>query len=167
MKLSSTDTLNSSVAVTLTQITRLRVKWRSGQKAQFTCQTVLKFQSRISRNAFQIDGRYVFSVRLAKNKVTPVHRTQAFFCTVWFLDGWPIGKNNLRLRCTPSRVRLAYRSSIAPLSSTGTVLCFVSCGLNQTRGFSPGTPPWLSSVIKIEPCRDGNLLIGGILWRFL
>ena len=110
-----------------------------------------------------------------KKKWRQFTELKPFFVRFDYLKGDQLGKTItlgcavlLVLRCTPWGVRLAYRSSIAPLSSTGrTVLCFVSCGLNQTRGFSPRTPPWLSSVTKIEPCRDGNLLIGGILWRFL
>lgn len=92
MKLFSTDTLNSSVAVTLTQIMKPRVKWRSGQKAQFTCQTVLKFQSRISRNAFQIDGRYVFSVRLAKKKWRQFTELKPFFVRFDYMMGDQLGK---------------------------------------------------------------------------
>ena len=166
MKLFSTDTLNSSVAVTLTQITRPRVKWRSGQKAQFTCQTVLEFQSRISRNAFQIDGRYVFSVRLAKKSDASSPNLCLFLdgLITWWVTSW--GKN-LGLRCTPWGVRLAWRSSVAPLTSTVSVLCCASFGHNQTRRFSLGSPLSWPPSQKSTHAEMGTSLIGDSLWRFL
>lgn len=64
---------------------------------------------------------------------------ELFFVRFDYLVGDQLGK--ITLGCAVLLGESDWRTDHQLHRSTGTVLCFVSCGLNQTRGFSPGTPP--------------------------